>query len=106
MNEAFLTKLGWRLIQEEDSIWAQVIESKYSVNPIDCSTWRPKTNMSNVWKDILKVVPKLQQGMRKLVRNGVQTSFWKDTWLGSEPLHMQTIRPVPPTDINKSVADY
>lgn len=57
MNKAFLAKLGWRLMQNEDSQWTQVLKSKYNVSSVDCSSCQPKANMSNVWKGILKSIP-------------------------------------------------
>lgn len=38
MNEAFLAKLAWRLIQNEDSLWSQVLKYKYNISLLDCAT--------------------------------------------------------------------
>lgn len=47
MNKAFMTKLGWRLLNEENSLWAKVLTDKYmgGVKNIDCI--RPKSGASN-----------------------------------------------------------
>ncbi|XP_031099664.1 uncharacterized protein LOC116003863 [Ipomoea triloba] len=106
MNRAFLAKLGWRLIQNEDSIWSQIFKAKYSVSSTDCSTWKAKANMSNAWKGILRSVPILQKGIRITVRNGRRTSFWTDCWLGDKPLCQEAINAIPPGDLGRLVASY
>lgn len=106
MNEAFLAKLGWRLLHEEDSLWSQVLKSKYNICTSDCTTWRSRPNSSNVWKGILKAVPLLQKGLVKMIRNGKQTSFWHDCWLGACPLHELATRTVSYTEIRKFINDY
>lgn len=106
MNIAFLAKLGWRLMFEEDSLWIQVFKAKYAIQSADCSEWRPKSSMSNAWRGILKAVPIIQQGVRKTVRNGRNTSFWKDNWLGDGPLQDRAMSLIPMQDIDKPVADF
>lgn len=33
MNLAFLAKLGWRLVNNEDSLWIQMFKHKYATDP-------------------------------------------------------------------------
>lgn len=106
MNEAFLAKLGWRLTQEEDCLWVQVLKTKHAVNSTNCSTWKSKTNMSNIWKGIMKSTPTLSKGTVRLVRNCMNTLFWIDNWLGPNPLYMSASHIIPPTEINRLVASY
>lgn len=101
MNIAFLAKLEWRIMMNEESLWVRVLKAKYAIQSMDCSMWRPKTNMSNSWQGILLAAPTLQQGTRKLVRNGRNTLFW----IGDVPLKDRALS-IPLTDINNSVADY
>lgn len=67
MNGAFLEKLGWRIMQNEDCLWVKLFKAKYTINPEDYTSWWPRGNMSNAWRGILKAVPILQQGIRKLL---------------------------------------
>lgn len=106
MNRAFLAKLGWRLIQDEDCLWIQIFKAKYSILSTDCTMWKPKTNMSNAWKGILRAVPILVKGIRKSVRNGKNTAFWRDTWLGDRPLYQLATSLVPWSDMDRPVSDY
>lgn len=76
---------------DENSLWIQILITKYGAAPEDCSQWRPKVNMSNAWKSIIKSVPVLQKGCRKIVRNGRDTLFWMDNWLEKEPLANQAL---------------
>ncbi|XP_031111969.1 uncharacterized protein LOC116015942 [Ipomoea triloba] len=106
MNLAFLAKLGWRLIQDEECLWVQLLKAKYSIPSTDCTTWKPKTNMSNAWKGILRAVPILVQGTRKLVRNGNKTAFWRDTWLEDRPLYQLATSLVPWNELDRPVSHY
>lgn len=106
MNEAFIAKLGWRLIQKENCLWTQVLKAKYAISSEDCATWRAKPRMSNIWKGILRSVPILRKGMVTLVRNGKGTSFWLDKWMGEGPLIDRATSTIPPSEIYKTVDQY
>lgn len=86
MNLAFLAKLGWRLINEDESTWAKIMRAKYTNDNPDPNTWLPKSHSSIAWKGILKTIPILKKGQRKLIRNGRETRFWLDIWVGHRPL--------------------
>lgn len=106
MNEAFLAKLRWRLLQNENGLWAQVLKTKYSITSTDCTTWRPKSSMSVVWKGILKSVPILVKGSAKLPKNGSNTTFWNDKWVGDGPLINKATTFVHLPDRYRSVRSY
>ncbi|KAJ8426807.1 hypothetical protein Cgig2_000952 [Carnegiea gigantea] len=48
--------------------------------------FQPTNDASNTWKGILENVKTLQQGTKIEVRNGRQTYFWSQNWLGKGPL--------------------
>lgn len=106
MNRAFLAKLGWRIIQNDDSLWVRIFKAKYAITSADCTTWRPKLNMSNAWKDILKSVPLLVNGSKRNVRNGRDTSFWQEKWLGDNPLNQLALGSLSTSDLDRTVASY
>lgn len=106
MNRAFLAKLGWRIIQNDDSLWIQIFKAKYAITSTDCSTWKPKPNMSNAWKGILKSVPILISGVKKMVRNGRDTAFWREKWLENYPLSQVALSPLPTTELDRTVSSY
>lgn len=53
-NTAFLTKLGWRVLAEPDSLWSRVLRFKYCKGRCDIDMFEPKAGMPNVWSGITK----------------------------------------------------
>lgn len=58
-NVAFLTKLGWRVLTEPNTLWSRVLRNKYCKGRCDIDTFTPKNNMSNVWRGITEHVKTL-----------------------------------------------
>lgn len=55
---------------------------------------------------VIKSLPILQDGTRRLVRNGRGTSFWNDVWFGDTAmLNLATMR-IPESEIGRTVASY
>ncbi|XP_019200030.1 PREDICTED: uncharacterized protein LOC109193611 [Ipomoea nil] len=106
MNISFLAKLGWRLMTEEDSFFARVFRTKYAVPISNPSQWRPKQNMLNAWKCILKSVPAILAGSKHLVRNGKGTLFWQDIWIGDRSLRDVASPQIPDSISQLKVSDY
>nr|GMD12829.1 Ribonuclease H protein [Ipomoea batatas] len=50
----FMAKLGWRLLNGKDTLWARVITSKYNPDEGGIGEWREKQWCSNLWKGIVK----------------------------------------------------
>ncbi|KAK4267368.1 hypothetical protein QN277_024155 [Acacia crassicarpa] len=73
-NQAYLMKLGWRLIARRDDLWVKVVRSKYNCG-IDMI---PKIDLkragSNLWNGIKRTWSKVEEGM-ELSQNG--TLRWK-----------------------------
>jgi hypothetical protein len=99
VNISLLAKWRWRLLEDDQVMWKEVLKGKYSDAVIgsviigeNCKPW-----FSSVWwKDICSVGVNLDsnwfaQGVKKVLGNGNQTAFWSDIWLGSAPL--QTVFP-------------
>ncbi|XP_019174227.1 PREDICTED: uncharacterized protein LOC109169788 isoform X1 [Ipomoea nil] len=75
MNLAFLAKMGRRLINESDSLWARTMKAKYirSNDYMPDFTWKPGS--SNLWRGICKVKDILAEGLR--TRNdGKEKIYW------------------------------
>nr|GLL31380.1 uncharacterized protein LOC109160503 [Ipomoea trifida] len=53
-NMTFMAKLGWRLLNGKDTLWARVITSKYNPDEGGIGEWREKQWCSNLWKGIVK----------------------------------------------------
>lgn len=106
MNIAFLAKMGWRLINEKDNLWTEVLKHKYckglnGINEISAST-----NASNLWHGINEAKSLLEGGVRCHVQNGRDTKFWLDKWIEEVPLYSMVEGNIPDHLIQYSVADY
>ena len=54
LNLAFMEKLGWRLVIEQESLWAKVITKKYVRGEIGLKKLNKKQGSSNTWRGIAK----------------------------------------------------
>ncbi|GAU51224.1 hypothetical protein TSUD_412300 [Trifolium subterraneum] len=99
VNLALLGKWRWRLISGEEGLWLDIVRAKYG--PLGCSSHlggrvRGFRGVSSWWKEISLLGVCLESlsdwfstGVRKVVGNGLSTSFWFDPWLGEVPLKVQ-----------------
>ncbi|KAH9751258.1 putative ribonuclease H protein [Citrus sinensis] len=106
MNEALLMKLGWGLLVNSNSYWAQVLCSKYGFDPNTMSTSLPTKYGSYLWKAIGRICPKVLQGLRWNVRDDKRIRFWQDAWVADfGPLVHLAVAPIPEAILNDWVAD-
>jgi len=61
-NAAFVTKLGWRLLPEPDSLWLRVLRHKYCNGRCDLDMFLDKLGASNVWRRIIANVGNIKKG--------------------------------------------
>ena len=52
VNKAFMVKLGWRLINEKDSLWVRVLRSKYKCGADLMPTMKERPGQLNLWKGV------------------------------------------------------
>lgn len=90
VNLSLLAKWRWRVLQNEEGLWKEVLIEKYGDNINEVTTlgglnW-PRY-ISKWWKDIMT----LDEGegpnwfnpeLQRKVRGGLETSFWKTKWRG------------------------
>lgn len=90
INQALLTRKGWRFLTSPSSPWVQALNAKYLHHQ---SFWdiAPSSQSSWLWKSILSSRPILQQGVCHLTRNGSHTRIWCDPWIPSLP----SFKPIP-----------
>jgi hypothetical protein len=85
MNIALMAKWIWGIYSEQntDLMWLRLLKAKYrtdeifSSNPVGCSPF---------WHSIHKVKEQFKLGVRFLPGRRSNVSFWRDTWIGEEPL--------------------
>jgi hypothetical protein len=94
VNISLLTKWRWRLLDGTNTVWKDVLISKYGANVVgrvvmddDCQPWYA----SLWWKDICGIGSNLDtnwfsQSVFKKLGNGLNTRFWSDIWVGDMPL--------------------
>ncbi|KAF7833287.1 putative ribonuclease H protein At1g65750 family [Senna tora] len=77
MNCAMSMKLGWRLIDDKESIWARVVIAKYKCGNDMVPIVKKRVGSSCVWKSIC--------GLWDSVEKGSRVNFWKDRWIPTFP---------------------
>ncbi|XP_025703193.2 uncharacterized mitochondrial protein AtMg00310-like [Arachis hypogaea] len=79
-NIAHLAKQAWRLLNEEDATWAQILKAIYYPN---CSLWKAGRggNTSWIWKSILEGRDFLRRKGRWSVGSGAGIDIWEDNWV-------------------------
>lgn len=106
MNLAFITKLGWRLVEERNTLWVQVLSSKYMQGQYNVRNIKHKPGASIAWQGISNTVEILNKGNKMVARNGRSTYFWCDRWLANEPLINMLNIDIQPTEKQKKVHAY
>jgi hypothetical protein len=96
VNISLLTKWRWRLLNREDTaLWKEVLVAKYGtyiVNNVNLSLEAIPRRASIWWKDICSLEGWvdssnwLEDAIVRRIGNGMYTRFWKDVWIGEEPL--------------------
>nr|GEU51426.1 reverse transcriptase domain, reverse transcriptase zinc-binding domain protein [Tanacetum cinerariifolium] len=92
-NKALLLKWRWRLFNFLNSLWVQVIKAFHGneacVDLGGCQT-------SGTWAKIMGTINHLYSSsvvplnsIRFKIRDGSSIRFWKDTWLGNDPLYIK-----------------
>ncbi|XP_018473662.1 uncharacterized protein LOC108844873 [Raphanus sativus] len=79
-NQALLAKQAWRLMNEPNSLLAQIYKGRYyaSKDFLDCSKgFRP----SYAWRSITFGKELLKKGLYRSVGTGENTFIWTDNWI-------------------------
>nr|CCA66140.1 hypothetical protein [Beta vulgaris subsp. vulgaris] len=113
-NQALLFKWIWRLFDEPSQLWCKIIRAKYKYpNTLTISDIKIP-NAGGPWRSICASYLRNQdvkdmaiKGVRKNVKNGHDSLFWHDVWIGEATLkslfpRLFTIAMSP----NGSVASY
>nr|XP_025616741.1 uncharacterized protein LOC112709055 [Arachis hypogaea] len=79
-NIAHLAKQAWRLLNEEDTIWAKILKAIYYPN---CNLWEAERggNASWIWKSILEGRDFLRRKGRWSLGSGAGIDIWEDNWV-------------------------
>ncbi|KAL4396188.1 hypothetical protein AHAS_Ahas01G0066900 [Arachis hypogaea] len=81
MNQAFMIKAGWGLIEKKGALWVRVLRSKYGGgNDIIPRVERKRSN-SDLWKGICSSWDSIQSNCIWRVGDGSQIHFWNHNWV-------------------------
>ena len=65
-----------------------------------------KSGASSVWNGILKALPLLTNGMRRLIGDGNDFLFWLNRWVDERPLSAYLLHELSFADLHKFVENY
>ncbi|XP_073051225.1 uncharacterized protein [Primulina eburnea] len=105
-NLAFMTKLGWRLMEEQGKLWVQVLKNKYIRSDSNTIKIQSIRGASNAWQGISKINHILEKGRKRVLRNGKSIYFWTDKWIGNQPLSLSLLSNMDSVEKDKKVYDY
>uniref|UniRef100_A0A2N9HJ77 Reverse transcriptase domain-containing protein n=1 Tax=Fagus sylvatica TaxID=28930 RepID=A0A2N9HJ77_FAGSY len=104
-NLALLAKLNWRVMEEHDSLWEKTLIAKYCPNGIMDERLRTKRSGSSNWKGLRKGHEVFRKGLRWVVNNGHDISFWHDLWVSDSSIRSLVHGPLSPWEDSLRVCD-
>lgn len=87
VNNCFIMKLGWQMIENPQKRCVQVLKAKYACGSLPIPSVKSHYRMSHVWRGVVKLWPHVESALIWSTQDGNHVSFWKDNWvLGVGPL--------------------
>ncbi|RYR72495.1 hypothetical protein Ahy_A02g006720 [Arachis hypogaea] len=86
MNEAFMLKSFWRLVVDNDTLWARVLLNKYDKGRQFPGEMKVKGSDSQFWKNLKKMKMIFDKNTRFSISNDKSTRLWDDPWVENDPL--------------------
>lgn len=87
INQVLLVKIGWKIVQNEQGLWSQVLNGNYLKDQSLLAAPNLKfLNCSTTWRGIVFGSQIVYKGLKWRVGNGDNILFWKDNWAGCGPL--------------------
>jgi hypothetical protein len=83
-NLAMLSKQVWRLIDDPNSLCAQILRAKYYPEG-DILKAGPKAGSSFTWQSIVAGIQTFKRGCIWRLGNGDKVDIWRDPWIPSRP---------------------
>ncbi|GLT53081.1 hypothetical protein SLA2020_263770 [Shorea laevis] len=90
MNLALITKLGWKFISNQDSLWVKQFSAKY-IKYGDFFSTSISTNASAIWKGILQSKSVLVSNACIQISKFTRLPIWTSSWIPTLP----SFRPAP-----------
>jgi hypothetical protein len=80
-NQCLMSKWLFKLINEE-GLWQTLLKRKY-LKDLPLGSVERKPGDSQFWSGLMKVKHKVLALIRFRVKNGTNTRFWEDRWVGN-----------------------
>ncbi|QHO47257.1 Putative ribonuclease H protein [Arachis hypogaea] len=81
VNQAFIMKNGWGLVERKDALWARVIRAKYNYGSDLLPRVERKNKSSNLWKGICLAWKGVEKNHIWRIGDGSSIKFWKHNWV-------------------------
>jgi hypothetical protein len=81
MNEAFLMKMLWNMINKPDDLWCKVLYNKYGRNNDLRFSISAQPYDSPLWKALVGIWDQFRSHMVWQVGDAQQINFWLDKWM-------------------------
>ena len=79
-NLAMLSRQGWRLLQNPDSLCGRILKARYFPN---CELLEavPRDGISYTWRSILTGLELIKKGYIWRIGDGTNVNIWSDPWI-------------------------
>lgn len=84
-NTALLTKLGWKIVSQDNSLWANILRDKYLKNHT-FQSWPTNRSASHIWRSIIHARDVIKDGTKWTISDGLSVDLWNDWWCRNGPL--------------------
>ena len=81
INEAFLMKMLWNMINKPDDLWCKVLYSKYGRNNDLRAAITSQSYDPPLWKTLVGIWEQFKGHTVWQVRDGQEINFWLDNWM-------------------------
>ncbi|CAN1150946.1 Putative ribonuclease H protein At1g65750 [Linum perenne] len=107
LNDAYMMKLGWMILNDPDRLWVQIITNKYLKETPEGLKLRRKSGGSNLWRGIRRVWPEMASSCQHSIQNGKNTLFWTSRWLDNDVILVDyATGELTEPDLQRCVADF
>jgi hypothetical protein len=106
-NQAFLSKQGWRLLTDKDSLCAKVLKARYHKSTDFLQATCPK-RASFMWRSIIHGRDLLKAGLIWRIGDGESVKVWEDNWIPRSSLQrpLAWLREQPPEMVSEFLDEY
>ena len=105
LNQAFIAKLGWKILTDSHNFWVNLVRKRYLKNQ-SFFTYKPKQSDSAIWRKIMMQRDIIRKGIRWKIGNGHSILFWLDNWLTHSNLLDLLNHPTAQVDLSLRLSSF